>query len=183
MDRAQEARHLAGIRARLAALDGADWTLAAEDGRMRIFARTPDDMVGIADFTQLATTDDMQLAAYAPQDMRFLLSLLDRCAARVKALAPPEPNSRQADAQASARHDGKNHAAEAAMLCAVPAFKRFLMERHGLESPASDERAAQKLRGLLGVSSRRGINENRDALARWKALRADFYTWKGREVV
>lgn len=181
MNRAQEAKHLAGIRARLAALDGVDWTLAAEDGAMRIYARNGGEMVGIADFRRLATTDEMQIAAYAPQDTRFLLRLLDRCAARVKTLTSPVDDG--AGTAAEPGRGGKNHAAEASMLCATPAFKRFLLENHGLERPASDERTAQKLRSLLGVTSRREINENDDVLARWKSLRAGFYAWKGREVV
>jgi len=183
MNRVQEARQLAGIRDRLAALDGAEWALGAEDGRMRIYARNGSEMVGLADFASLATADEMQVAAHAPQDLRFLLGLLDRCAKRVKALAPPAVDDAAARPGAEAGQGGRNYAAEASMLCAVPAFKRFLMERHGLESPASDERTAQKLRSLLVVTSRREINESDAALSRWKALRAEFYAWKGREVV
>ena len=182
MDRAQEARHLAGIRGRLAALDGADWTLAADEDCMRIYARNRGEMIGIADFSRLATSDEMQIAAYAPQDLRFLLGLLERCAARVKALSP-HPAASPSDGQAPRAANLANHAAEAAMLCQTPAFKRFLIERHGLESPASDDRAAQKLRSLLGVSSRREINDGGAALDGWKALRTEFNVWKGRAVV
>jgi hypothetical protein len=79
------------------------------------------------------------------------------------------------------------------MLCASPAFMLFLHERHGLEKPMTAERAAQKLRSVLGVVSRREINDVRrdatgalienPALAAWKDLRRDFQVWKGRVVV
>lgn len=72
----------------------------------------------------------------------------------------------------------KNFAAEAAIKCGEAAFKRFLMERHGLDSPATDERAAQKLRSLLGVTSRRELNSDAKAAARWKAVRGEFENWK-----
>jgi hypothetical protein len=52
------------------------------------------------------------------------------------------------------------------------------MERHGLDSPATTERAAQKLRSLLGVTSRRELNSDADAAARWKRLRGEFEAWK-----
>lgn len=72
----------------------------------------------------------------------------------------------------------KDYAAEAAMKCAEPAFKRFLMECHGLQSPATDDRTAQKLRSLLGVTSRRELNESTAAAARWRSLRTAFDGWR-----
>jgi hypothetical protein len=66
------------------------------------------------------------------------------------------------------------------MLCADPAFKRWLMDCHGLDSPATDERAAARLRSLLGVTSRKEINQTEDARARWTALRDEFRAWKRR---
>lgn len=72
----------------------------------------------------------------------------------------------------------KDYAAEAAMKCADPAFKRFLIECHGLERPATDDRTAQKLRSLLGVTSRRALNESTAAAARWRSLRTAFDGWR-----
>lgn len=64
------------------------------------------------------------------------------------------------------------------MACSRPAFKTFLMERHGLDSPATDERCAQKLRGILGVTSRRELNDGGQAAERWKRLYGEFENWK-----
>ena len=80
--------------------------------------------------------------------------------------------------EADAAPADKNFAAEAAIKCGEPAFKKFLIERHGLESPASDERTAQKLRSLLNIGSRAELNKDDAAAAAWKALRGDFDAWK-----
>jgi len=82
------------------------------------------------------------------------------------------------EAYADAETGGKNHAAEAAMKCGDPAFKRFLMERHGLESPATDERATQKLRSLLGITSRRELNHGGLSAEAWVRLRREFEAWR-----
>lgn len=84
------------------------------------------------------------------------------------------------EAYAEADGPAKDYAAEAAMKCAEPAFKRFLMECHGLESPATDDRTTQKLRSLLGVTSRRELNEGGGAAARWRSLRTAFESWRRR---
>jgi len=39
---------------------------------------------------------------------------------------------------------------------------------------------AQRLRSLLGVTSRREINEGGAALERWKQIRAEYREWRGR---
>lgn len=172
MGRVDEARRVTAIRSQLAGLDDSDWRLGSGGDGMQLFCGARDgSLVAIAAFTGQANSDEMQFAADAPSNVRFLLGLLDRA---IEALRPKPPAPPPAAK--------KNHAAEAAMLCGEPAFKRFLMERHGLESPATDDRAAQKLRSLLGVTSRAEINENDAVRERWFALRGDFYAWKGRGI-
>lgn len=168
-----EAARLSSIRDQLAAIDG-EWMLASArlaDGNDRVFIEATGPMGGlseIATFHSEASTEEMQFAASAPQHVRFLLDLVDRAIAKARGGKPaPEPESKR-----------KDYAAEAAMKCAEPAFKKFLMERHGLESPANDERTAQKLRSMLGVTSRAELNHDAMAAARWKALRGDFENWR-----
>jgi hypothetical protein len=72
----------------------------------------------------------------------------------------------------------KNFAAEASMKCQEPAFMAFLCECHGLERPLSPQKAAQKLRSLCGVGSRRDLNNDATAAARWKKLRDEFEAWR-----
>lgn len=174
--RAGEAARLAAIRRRVEALDGGGWMLAADGAATMLDARGRDgSLVTIARFEGVASPDEMEMAAAAPDDLRFLLGLVDRA---IVALG-------KRDASPPSRVSGMNghtpdHTTEAAMLCADPAFKRFLIERYGLDGPATDERAAQRLRGLLGVTSRKEINQSDAARERWVALRREFREWKGR---
>lgn len=186
MDRAGEARRLAGIRARLDALDGAEWLLSAVDGAMLIDARGRDgSLITVATFSGHATQDEMELAAGAPDDLRFLLGLIDRAMRALRPARPAVPLPRPSDT-AAAPKAAKNHAAEAAMLCERPAFRNWLIERHGLDltgtadDTARATRAAARLRSLLGVTSRKEINENGAVRDRWIALRRDFYASTGR---
>lgn len=169
-----DAARLSSIREQLGAIDG-EWVLASSrqaDGGDRLFVEAMGPMgelTEVATFHADASTEEMQFVASAPEHVRFLLNLVDRAIAKARGGNPsasdPEPQR-------------KDYAAEAAMKCAEPAFKKFLMERHGLESPASNERTAQKLRSLLGVMSRAELNHDAMAAARWKALRGDFDAWR-----
>src|SRR5690606_5085342 len=140
----------------------------AEGGTSRIM---------LARFGKHTTYDEAQLIAAALPDIRFLLGLVDRALA----FAAEARRSRQqhsAAPPAPGQHKRKNYATEAVMKCAEPAFKRFLMERYGLESPATNDRVAQRLRGILRVTSRRELNDNNQAAERWKALRSEFDAWR-----
>ncbi len=163
---ASEARQLAQIRDHAARIDP-EWQLVADGGVMMIHALNRGQRLEILRDGSMASTDDLQFAANAPTYVRFLLKLVDRAIARLREMEPAKDEPRE-----------PNFAAEAAIKCTEPAFKRFLMERRGLESPANDERTAQKLRSLLGITSRRALNDDAAAAERWKALRADFETWK-----
>lgn len=179
MASAAEKAKLDRIRGLVDRLKGSEWQVGSEGEGMILAAAGADGSnVIIARFTGHADLDEMDLAAGALDHCRFLLGLVDRAIAAMKAMKPAaEPATRQP------KRKKPDHAAEAAMLCASPAFKKFLMERHGLESSATDERTAQKLRGLLGVTSRREINHDETVRERWVRLRADFNIWKGRALV
>ena len=171
MDRAQEATRLFAIRNRVALLDGARVMLASDgDGMMLDVAGADGSIVTIARMTGHASPEEIELLAHGLDDNRFLLHLLDRAIARLRPSPPPEP----------ARRTWRDHTTEAAMLCDSRVFQRFLAELHGLEPPHDKDRAAQRLRSVLGITSRKAINEDDGARQRWIALRQDFYTWKGR---
>lgn len=178
-DRAGEAARLSAIRRRVDALDGATWMLAADGEATILDARGREGgVVAIARFERLAGPEEMEIVAAAPDDLRFLLALVDRAIVALRG-----HGARQAASEPSgASGHSPDHTTEAAMLCSEPAFKRFLMERHGLDSPATDDRTAQRLRGLLGVTSRREINQSDVARERWTSLRHEFREWKGRAV-
>lgn len=176
--RSTDAARLRAIKASLEAIAPADWTRAHDEQGGLIEAR--DDMAAggrcvLARFVD-ATVEEMEFACNAPDSMRFLIDLLRRAFDEIRLLRgdPPVAN---AQAEPPAASSCKNYSAECAMKSQEPAFKVFLEERHGLERPLSDERAAQKVRSLLGVTSRKEINEGGRASEAWKALRADFANW------
>lgn len=180
-----EAERLREIRDSLAAIAPGEWTRAADDVGELIEARdTRGEPVIIARYQPGAGFDERVFMADAPETVRFLLGLVDRAIEKARAQAADRRPSDGSDAPAQGQPRSgdaareRNYSAEAAMKCQEPAFKAFLEERHGLERPLTDERAAQKLRGLLGVTSRREINAGGVALERWKAIRAEFNEWR-----
>lgn len=167
-----ETARLAHIRDQLHAIEPGDWTRAHEGTACLVEGRSEfGQRAVIARFGPHATDAEIAFVVDAALNVRFLLGLVDR------AIRAMRPAGEAAEAAAQSKLL-KDYAAEAAMKCAEPAFKRFLFERHGLEQPLTDDRTAQKLRSLLGVASRRELNDDDTAAARWKQLRGDFEHWK-----
>ncbi|WP_274426766.1 hypothetical protein [Chelativorans sp. YIM 93263] len=167
--RATEAQRLQKIRVQYAAIAPGDWSLAADSDGMLLEARgDAGELNCIVRFSEGATSEEMEFVADAPRHVDFLLGLVDRAIAAL----------RDGGAPAQDRGKAKDYAAEAAMKCHAPAFKAYLEARHGLERPLTDERAASRLRSVLGVTSRKELNESSAAAQRWKQLRADFEAWR-----
>ena len=183
-----EGARLAHIRDRVAAIAPGEWTRAYDGDGCFVEARGPmGELLPVARFDAGATDDEIAFVVSAPADMRFLLGLIDRAmrAFASRDASPPAaavpPAGR--DARSGLRPSGgageaKDYAAECAMKCAEPAFRVFLEERHGLERPLTEERVAQKVRSLLGVTSRRELNQPGQATERWKALRGEYDAWR-----
>lgn len=160
------ARRLRAIRQSLDLIAPGDWTRVHGDDGAYIEARAEMGELFVLARFDAATVDEIAIAVDAPRNVLFLLGLLDDAfkeIRRLKGLDQPKP---------------KDYAAECSMKCAEPAFMRFLAERHGLEAPVDRDRAAQKVRSLLGVTSRRELNEGGQAAAGWNALRAEFDAWR-----
>ena len=165
-----ESAHLARIRDQLAAIAPAQWSRVYDGDGCFIEARGPmGELLPVLRFHPGASDDEIAIVADLPGNLRLLLGLVDRA---IAALKPPV---RQDDPPP---REPKDYAAECAIKCAEPAFRVFLEECHGLERPLTDERVAQKVRGLLGVTSRAELNHGDQAAVRWKALRGDFEAWK-----
>lgn len=184
-----EAARLERIRGQLAAIEPATWSRAHDGSGCFIEAAGPmGELCEVARFHAGATGDEIAFAVDAPGHVRFLLGLVDRAIAKLrlaegrKGDRPSADVGRPAGGPASAAggtaREAKDFAAEAAMKCGEPAFKKWLEESHGLERPLTDERAAQKLRSLLGVTSRAELNSDTRAAARWKKLRGEFEAWR-----
>lgn len=190
-----EGARLARIRDQLAAIAPGEWARCYDGDGCFVEARGPmGELLPVARFDPGATEDEIAFVVSAPGDMRFLLGLVDRAmkafasrgapaAARPAAPAGRRttdglPSQPRPAGGSGGEHDAKDYAAECAMKCAEPAFRVFLEERHGLERPLTEERVAQKVRSLLGVTSRRELNRGDQAAALWRSLRGEFDAWR-----
>jgi|SRR5690606_31694933 len=165
-----DAETLRRVRTKLAALDGAQWQLCCDGDESFVEARTRHgELNKIATFHPGALPDEIDFLVSAPDMVTFLLQLVDRAIAKArndKRQVQNKPNS------------AKDFAAEAAMKGEDAAFKVFLEQKHGLERPLTADRVAQKLRSILGIQSRKELNQNGEAAQRWRDLRADFEAWR-----
>lgn len=172
-----EAEQLALARERLAALGRADWSVSEDNSGRFLETRTARGMLlRICDFDPGATEAEVAFIHHAPAAMRLLLALVDRAIATLR-------TARQGGTASAVPREGEggrrpDHAAECAMRCADPAFRVWLEERHGLERPLTDERVAQRVRSLLGVTSRAALNDDDAAAARWREMKRDFKAWR-----
>lgn len=168
-----DAARLKSVRESLAAIAPARWNRVHDVSG--VFVEAKGQMAGelfvLARFDPLATDDEIAFVVDAPDHVRFLLRLLDEAFGTIRKLKGIEHGEPRASSQ-------KNYAAECAIACLKPAFKLFLAENHGLERPLTDERVAQKVRSLLGVVSRKELNDGGEAGRRWQKLRGDFAAWK-----
>lgn len=166
----READRLNALRSDLHAVAPGVWSRAADgDGELVLAGGPMGEIWTVARIDAGATDAEVRLLVGAVDNVRFLLALVDRAIAK---LTPkPEP----------AIAPEKNFAAECAMKCAEPAFKAYLEAEHGLERPLTDDRVAQKVRSLCGVTSRSELNAQGWAADAWQQLRRDFDAWKRRE--
>lgn len=166
----EDAIKLKRIRARFASLGDAKWLVSTDGDVAFLEVSTPKgELLEILRFHGCATPEEIDFFANAPEMVDFLLKLVDRAIARARNAAPREPQKQSKP---------KDFAAEAAMKCNDAAFKVFLEEKHGLDRPLTADRAAQKLRTLLGITSRSELNRDGAAADRWRSLRASFEAWR-----
>ncbi|WP_406871607.1 hypothetical protein WHT83_14905 [Aminobacter sp. P9b] len=174
-----DAMRLRAIRVNLAAIESGDWTVVHdEEGYLVVEALGPmaERHWRLCRFDRAASKDEMALISSAPETVRFLLDLVDRAR---RALQPPHGgHDQRGEARGEPQTDPRNYAAEAAMKCQEPAFLAFLEAEHGLERPLTPERAAQKLRSLCGVTSRKQLNDGGQAAQAWRQLRDAYAAWK-----
>ncbi|MEP9389636.1 hypothetical protein [Mesorhizobium sp. KR9-304] len=193
-----DAQRLAAIRQSLAEIETVGWTLV-EDGEGGFLEAIEEFGVHVTllRFDAAATPAEKMFIADAVETTRFLLKLVDRAIDKLRtdssasrAEGTPAGRDMGPDARSGLRpaagrnapagpvhDDRKNYAAEASIKCGEMKFQNFLAQQHGLEPPLTDERTAQKLRSLLGVTSRKALNDDDQAAARWKKLRGEFNDW------
>ncbi len=169
-----EAIELRRIRSKLAALESVHWFHSTDERGQFVEAKTRNgELNEVARFHPGAQPEEIDFVVSAPEMVAFLLRLVDRA---IQSARGNQRSQRHQPRRAPKRE--KDFAAETAMKCDEPAFKVFLEEMHGLEKPLTSDRAAQRLRSILNIKSRKELNENSAAAERWLSLRADFGAWK-----
>jgi hypothetical protein len=169
-----DAKRLREIRVALDSIAPADWTRVHDQSGAFIEIRgAMGELFVLARFDPGATNEEMTFATDAPDMVRFLLRLLDNSFQTIRKLKGTTAANQAAGEPAA----NKNFAAECALKCQDARFKVYLEERHGLERPLTDDRVAQRVRSILGVTSRKQLNEGGAPAEAWKSLRADFAAW------
>jgi hypothetical protein len=174
--RRQEAEKLKEIKQRVAMASPIWLTIYDSNGpALAVRRKSGAEPEIIAPLDPLCSFSDQELLAHAHEDQLFLIALVDRAIAALRAQHGPSQD--QAPPQGET-DDPKNYAAELAIKCTEPAFLKFLEERHGLERPLTKERADTKVKFILRIGSKTQLNEPGPAAERWKNLRADFNQWR-----
>lgn len=107
-----------------------------------------------------------QLLLNAPEDMRFLLNLVERSIVKVREL--------QSQLIAKDKDEKpKDYTTNAAMMAKDPTFKKFLKERHGLGN-ANDKNTHQKIREMCAVASVKELNSKPEKASIWLKLLGEF---------
>lgn len=173
-------RRLEQIRARH---DGAskDWHLSADGEQLvaQLLLRTKP--VAVASMAEDGGWQDREFLLHAHADIEFLLRLLAAAFNKIRSMSPPE-DQRAVDRRRAERRPEmevhKNYSAECSMKCGEQAFRRYLIERHGLQDATDNIRVETRVRSLLNVQSRAELNSDPAAAKRWISLRADFDAWR-----
>jgi hypothetical protein len=167
-----DADRLRQIRQKVDALAKAEWQLGYF-GEKR-FVTTDGGVFGsggeILSALDACSDEEFEFAAAAPSMVRFLLGLVDR--ARMKI--------REVEAAAS-EAPAKNYAAQAALKAREEPFQRFLASIPELSRvPVPDdpvEAADRRLKLMVGVKSKRELNQDERAAHRWRGLQRDYAFW------
>lgn len=168
-------KRMDAIRNRVA-LAAREWGVQSDGGKLCLTATNEEGTALVATITAGAPIGDSEMALNAPDDLIWLLRTYDALAGIYRTLRA-ELRSQQPRQE---RQKPKDYAAECAMKCTEPAFKKFLEECHGLAKPLTDERVATKVRFILKITSRAELTTDPAAAARWQDLRNAFDAWRRR---
>ena len=126
--------------------------------------------------------DDLVRFLKAPMGQRYAAVLVeisdDEQPVAHNAFAGPE-NREDPEPLGEPLPDKPNYTAQAGMLCKEPLFWRFLRESPTIQIEATDEEsAADAIRYMCLIDSRRGLNSNSRAAKYFRSIVADFENWK-----
>lgn len=130
------------------------------------------EIVPIMIINPICSFQDERFIERAPILFQAAMTLLNEAFRKIREFQPPKVEPKQ-----SQNHKG-DYAAECTMMCGRADFRRYLSACHGLDV-ADDERVKTRVRSILRIKSRGELNDDPQAAARWKNLRANFNAWKG----
>lgn len=169
--REAERQKLLRLRGIATQLEGDVWAVEPADGRTRIISkRSTGERELLCTIHADVLPHEHALISGVFDLLPFFLGLQDRAAAKVRELQAALSDK----AKAERRGD---FAAQAAILCQKISFHRFLETKGAGGAIASEQAADTRLKGLLAIDSKKQLNDDADALARFKALRADYDLW------
>ncbi len=176
-----DAKRLARIRERAGVIPAVN--AAYSDGAWLLEWDDPvHGRVEMARFAQDVPQEIIDLRGAAGDDIRFLVTLVERARARIRSLESGRKPAQGMglDFRGGGRtvREGKDYAAECAMKCTDPQFRAFLVSMHGLEHGSDQEFLVGKVRQILEVASRKDLNTNAVAALRWRELVHAFETWQ-----
>ncbi|MGV2128092.1 hypothetical protein ACQZ4Q_01355 [Agrobacterium vitis] len=121
--------------------------------------------------------DDEQMLIKGRAWISFLLSMLDAAIARIHA-----QNMEIRNLERKAEGKGPpDYTTECAMLCDDHDFRLLLIDRHGMDPSAEAKHVESRVRTMLKIKSRKELNTDPAASARWQRRKKDFETWKARK--
>lgn len=169
-EREREKTRLALYRDLAERLAGDSWGLEVEGGETRVVSqRSTGESVCLCTIHADALGHEYELISGADGLLSLFLTLQDRAAAKVRALAAELEQGRRKNTPLAAR---------AAMLCQDERFQRFL-ETRGAGGAVRDKQAADtRLKSLLAISSKTELNEAGDAQRKYFKLLDDYRAWK-----
>ena len=144
-------------------------------GRPQVGARYGDEVIDIATLARGVPHDDEELLFNAAEYLRAAIVVAEHA---FDIIREQRAEIKRLERQHHAEAEAKNYAANCAILCAEPAFKKYLEERHGLERPLTDTKVETRVRSLLAISSRAELNTDPAAADRWLRLRDDYDAWR-----
>jgi hypothetical protein len=92
--------------------------------------------------------------------------------ARLNGVAKPQPEPKEKQ-----KWEDVRLSMQAGRRCDDKAFQKFLRDGLGLISVTDTKQAADAVRWHCGVDSRRGLNDNPAAAAKWKDLDRSYQAW------
>lgn len=170
--REQEKAAIKSLRLLADRMTGDEWVFDSQGRDFHLWTkRFTGEQDHICTIHAAALDDERRLICCALPHIVLFLGLLDRAAAKVRALEA-ELGRWQAETRKG------DYTTQAAMLLSDRAFQRFL-DGKGCGAPVTDAASADtRLKFVLNIESKKQFNTDERAKAAWRRLASEFEAWK-----